>query len=156
MRLRPTKMITQPQEVADLFSILHDGRIDHWEGDGQRVRLRVCCDYLAQLIDPSFTYFTLELLQMQQVAFRTWPNPLNGPVEVLATMDQIFRPTLEILAAEVRENTIEVTCNQHDTACAYCGGVLSFTCLGAIVRDQGQRELTLEQLDALCQQYWNR
>ena len=149
-------MLTRPQDITDLFSILHDGRICHWEGTTERLRLRVFCDYLAQLIDPAFEHFTVELHQVNQLAFRTWPNPFDGPVELLSTVDGIFRPELEILSTELVGNAVEITCNQHDHAYTYCGGVLSFVCAGAVVRDQRQHELTLEQMDALGQQYWNR
>ena len=149
-------MLTQAQDIASLFSILHDGRICHWEGTTERLRLRVFCDYLAQLIDPTFEHFTVELDQVEQLAFRTWPNPFDGPVDVLSTLDRVFLPELEILSTDVVGSAVEVTCNQHDLSHAYSGGVLSFVCAGAVVRDQNQQELTLEQLDALCQQYWNR
>ena len=149
-------MLTQAQDIADLFSVLHDGRICQWDGTTERLRLRVFCDYLARLIDPAFEHFTVELHQVSLLAFRTWPNPFDGPVELISTVDRIFRPELEILSADVVGNAVEVNCNQHDLSYAYCGGVLSFVCAAAVVRDQGQQELTLEQLDALCQQYWNR
>lgn len=149
-------MLTRVQDIASLFSILHDGRICHWDGTSERLQLRVFCDYLAQLINPAFEHFTVELDHVEQLAFRTWPNPFDGPVELLSTLDRVFRPELEILSTDVVGNAVEVTCNQHDLSYAYCGGVLSFVCAGVVVRDQGQQELSLEQLDALCQQYWNR
>lgn len=144
------------QDTEDLFSIFHDGTIAAWSGNRAQLALTIDCRYLAGLIDPSFESFIVELSQIAVLSFETWPSPFELPVETFHEPFTIFAADLEILSAKTRENVVEIACNQHDKQLHYCGGILRIRCEQIRVYDQQQRELTIDQLDAICTRYWER
>lgn len=143
------------QDTEDLFSIFHDGVIAEWAGNYQLLTLTIECRYLAERIDPSFRQFTIELSEISTLSFETWPNPFELPVETFVEPWTIFAAPLEILSATIKNDLVEIVCNQHDIRFDYCGGLLRIGCNGIRVFDQHKRELTIPQLDTICNAYWN-
>ncbi len=148
--------MTAVEEVRDVFSILHDGTISSWNGDLTSLTLTVECQYLAELIDPSFDRFYVELCEVKELFLLTWPNPADLPGQKLEQLKDIFAAELEILSAEIKEGKIVVVCNQHDTKFDYCGGSLVIDCATVKVYDQGKTVLTPERLGEICKSYWDR
>jgi len=142
------------ENIRDIFSILHDGRISSWTGDRNLLTLKIECQYLAERIDKSFDSFYVDLIQFDNLYLTTWPNPFDLPVLTLTDLNEIFKAELEILSAEIKENLVVVSCNQHDTNFRYCGGNLIISCMTTKIFDQNRNELTIDEFDNICKSYW--
>ena len=146
--------MTAIEDIKDIFSILHDGTISAWTGDKDLLTLTVDCQYLAEHIDKSFDSFYVELRQIDDLFLSTWPNPFDLPVQTLTEPSDIFKAELELLSADIKDRKVLIACNQNDTAFDYCGGNLTISCKTIKVFDQRKNELTIEEFDKLCNDYW--
>ncbi|MFZ1799042.1 MAG: hypothetical protein WAU24_04195 [Chitinophagaceae bacterium] len=115
-------------DIRDIFSILHDGTTSSWTGDKDLLMLKVNCDYLAERIDKSFKSFYVECRQIDKLELHPWMNPIDLPQTLLTDFNDIFKAELEILSADIENDFVKITCNQHDTDFDYCGGTLLFSC----------------------------
>lgn len=138
------------ENVRDIFGTLHDGIIKHWVGDKNKLTLRVDCQYLAELIDPSFEDFYLELEGITRFAFVPWMNSDVLEQEYYAELDAVFKGRLFLLYAEIDTEFVKISCHQGDPALDYCGGTLYLNCNSIKMFDQVKREVTVEYLDKLC------
>ena len=143
------------EDIRDIFSIFHDGGISAWAGNKDLLTLTIDCEYLAEQIDKSFDKFYVELSVIDKIELDPWANPFGVPTVIKTELHDIFKTELEILSADIKDNAVVVTCNQHDTYFDYCGGNLTISCLSIKVFDQSKKELTIAQLDKICNEYWN-
>ena len=150
-----TFRMTATEDIRDIFSILHDGGITAWTGDKKVMTLTVECQYLAERIDKSFDRFYVELSQVDELLLKTWQNPFDLPVQTLTEQSDIFRAELELISADIKDEKVVIACNQHDTNFDYCGGNLTISCDTIKVFDQKKNELTIDQLDEICKNYWD-
>ena len=134
--------------------MLHDGGISAWTGDKNLLILTVECQYLAKCIDKSFDRFYIELTNVSELFLSTWPNPFDLPVQTLTEPSDIFKAELELLSADIKDGEVIISCNQHDAEFDYCGGNLTISCETIKVFDQSNNELTIDQLDTICKNYW--
>lgn len=146
--------MTTIENIRDLFSLLHDGAICEWQGDINVLTLKIDCEYLAERIDKSFQFFYVNLIQIEQLQFATWPNPFDLPTLVLTDLGDIFKPKLEILSARIKDAAVEVECFQGDRSFDYCGGYLLLDCHNIKIYNHDRNEMTIEQLDDICKSYW--
>lgn len=146
--------MTATQDIRDVFSILHDGVISAWSGDKSLLTLTVECKYLAKRINKSFDIFYVELAQVENMFFSTWPNPPDLPVQILTDPVDIFKADLEILSADIKDEVVIVTCNQDYPDFDFSGGTLIISCRIIKVFDQNKDELTIDQFDKICNSYW--
>ena len=153
-RYRQIQM-TATEDIRDIFSILHDGGVTAWKGNNSLLTLTVECDYLAELIDKSFDRFYVELYNIDELFLTTWPNPFDLPVQTLTELSDIFESELELLSANIKEGKVVIDCCQQDIKFDYCGGNLTISCEKIKVYDQNINELTVEQLDIICNTYWD-
>ncbi len=146
--------MTATNNIRDIFSILHDGKISAWTGDKDLLTLTVDCQYLAERIDKSFDKFFVELTHVDKLFLSTWPNPFHLPVQTLIELTDIFKAEFEILSADIKDEKVIIACNQHDTKFDYCGGNLTISSKTIKVFDQNKRELTIDEFDIICKNYW--
>ncbi len=147
--------MTVTEDIRDIFSILHDGTISAWTGDKNLLTLTVDCEYLAERIDKTFDKFYVELINVDKLELDPWTNPIDLPTIVKTEYADIFKTELEILSADIKEDVVVITCNQHDTRFDYCGGNLTISCRTIKVYDQNKNELTIGQFDKICNEYWD-
>jgi len=143
------------ENVRDIFSIFHDGTIRSCTLNEGDLTLDIEIEYLAARVKPEFRKFEVRLFGVSNVRFSTWPSDLKSDPVVITDTQQIFAADLEILEGNLKEDEIEVVCNQHSLEFAYCGGELRFRCLCAGVMDEGGRDYSIEELSALCEGYWD-
>ncbi len=99
------------EDIRDVFSILHDGTTSTWTGNKDLLTIKVDCEYLAKHVDKSYKSFYLELGQIQKIELHPWMNPITVPQTLLTDIEEIFKAELEILAAEIEEAYVKITCN---------------------------------------------
>jgi len=146
-------MLTSVSDIADLFSVFHDGEIVSHEAQGSDLRLRLDVEYLARRIQPTFKFFEIDVIGVEHLDFTTWPND-DVPPSHLHTPAEIFQPRLEVLSGETEGAVVRVVCNQPGARVGYCGGDLRFRTRGAKVRDESGVEWSLEDLKSLAEAYW--
>ena len=150
-----TAMISAPADIAEVFGILHDGRITHVEaGDGVLV-LTVEIRYLAQRIAHTHRGFVVELSGVRDVSFEPWLDGAQGSVSVMTDHEVIFAPVLDILDAEVVDGSVQITCNQARPEFPYCGGELRLRAEWAEIFDEESTRYSLEDLRRLAAAYWD-
>lgn len=67
---------------------------------------------------------------------------------------EIFESEPEILYAELKDNSVEISFNQADPKYNYLGGNLCLNCDSVKVFDQEYIETELKKLTNICNQYW--
>lgn len=147
--------MTATEDIRDIFSILHDGTISACTGDKNLLTLTVDCQYLAERICKSFDKFYVELISVDRIELDPWTNPIDLPNIVKTEYTEIFKAELEILSADIKDDVVIVTCNQHDTNFDYCGGNLIISCQTIKVFDKNKNELTIDQFGEICKNYWD-
>lgn len=148
-------MISGQKNIAEIFSMFHDGVISSHLSSKDGLLLIVEIRYLAQRIHPAYTKFLVCLFDAKDIQFHTWPNNADNPAKSITAIDEIFKPRLAILQSEVRNQKIEVVCNQASADFPYCGGELEFHAESATVSDESGRFWRLEELEALSKAYWD-
>jgi hypothetical protein len=143
------------EDIRDIFSILHDGTISTWTGDKNLLILKVRCEYLAERIDKSYKSFYIECRQIEKLEFHPWMNPAELPQTLLTDIEDIFKADLEILSADLENEFVKITCNQHLTKIDYCGGTILLNCKTIAIFDQAKRQLSIDDLDKICKGYWD-
>jgi hypothetical protein len=143
------------QDIVDIFSILHDGTIESWTGNKEKLLLKVGCTYLAELIDKNFEYFYLEINAIKKIELFAWMNPIDQAQKIYTELEDIFKPNLEILSADKKENDVLITCNKHDTTFQYCGGNLTLNCESIRVFDEKLNVITISEFYKICKHYWD-
>jgi len=146
--------ITTVSEISDVFSIFHDGIIEECVPAGDDIRMRIEIRYLAMWIRSDYTHFILNLSNVTDVAFRTWPSDLKSEPQDLYDPSVIFSPKLEILESSANDQLVTVVCKQASPDFEYGGGELVFRASAASVADQGGDEVSLDRLDRICKEYW--
>jgi hypothetical protein len=147
-------MITGVEDIAELFSTLHDGVVVDASTDGGDLVMRVKITYLAERIEADFTTFTVRLFQVEDIGFLTWPNDAASAPQTLHDLSAIFVPSLGILSGKTADGRVEVVCNQPSPQTLHSGGVLSFRAVSADVIDQAGKHYSLAELGALSDAYW--
>ncbi len=93
-------MITQKQDMVDVFSVLHDGTIEEYKIEDGNLILKIYCQYLAKDTNTSYEYFSVKLNQLKSISLMPWLK--NSQEEVFwKDTELIFQKGLEILNADV-------------------------------------------------------
>ena len=142
------------EDIKEIFSILHDGRTSLWTGDKNLLSLKFDSQWLAERIDKSYESFYIEFRQIEKIEFHPWMNPITLPQTLLTDIDDIFKASLEILSADIENDFIKITCNQHNTDFDYCGGTLLLNCKIIKIFDQDKRELSMDEFGEINKAYW--
>jgi hypothetical protein len=147
--------IENPENISDIFSIFHDGKIIKCNREKDSLRMEVEIEYLAKRINPGFKKFMIHLAGIEDILFYTWPSDLKSKPELFTDTNIIFKPELEILGSDFKAGQIEIVCNQHSPNFDYCGGELYLTATVAEVADEGGKRYSLAELEILCNGYWD-
>lgn len=142
-------------DIRDVFSIFHDGGIVDCKGDFHKLTLTIQCNYLAELINPDFENFYLDLIEINKLDFDPWMNPIDLEKIDFDSYEDYLKVNLEILSAEIKDNLVVVTCNQHNTDLDFCGGHLMISANKIKLFDHNKTEMTIDQLDSVCRLYWD-
>ena len=92
---------------------------------------------------------------MGKLELDPWTHPVDIPTVIKTDFTDIFKAELEILSADIKDDTVVVTCTQYDTAFDYCGGNLTISCETIKVFDQNKNELTIAEFGKICKNYWD-
>ena len=150
-----TPGVTGSEELAQLFCALHDGVVESAELSGGDLILKVEIKSLAERIHPTFTRFSVRLLQVEKLSFAPWPTDTSAPAPApLAAVTDIFDSPLEILEGEGASGAVDVVCARQSPRASHGGGVLSFRAEGATITDEAGKSYSLPEVRALCEAHW--
>jgi hypothetical protein len=149
------KNLKNLEDIRDVFSIFHDGIISNYSVNNELLKLEIDCEYLAKKIDKSYSRFFIELEKIKKIEFNPWMNPINLPQKIFTKIEDVFQANLEILSAEIENEIVKITCNQHNLDFEYCGGTLLINCKNVKIFDENIIELTIDELNKICEEYWN-
>lgn len=147
-------MIAGIEKLAELFSLLHDGVVEHAEFDDGELLLRVRITYLAARVQKGFTTFVVRLSGVEDLAFSTWPKDPAATPAMLHAPAEIFSPPLDILNGKATEGRLVIDCNQPARSAPHCGGTLSVLVASATVVDEGGKDWSISELTALSDAHW--
>ena len=142
-------------DIRDIFSIFHDGGIVDCKGAFNKLTLTIQCNYLAELINPDFEKFYLDLIEINKLDFDPWMNPIDLEKVHFDSYADYLKVDLEILSAEIKDDLVFVACNQHDTDLDFCGGNLMISAKKINLYDHKMTPMTIDQLDLVCRKYWD-
>ena len=151
----PAPMIHGVEELAQLFSIFHDGVVTQPQASGDNLLLRVEISYLAERIQPGFTVFQVCLHRVEDLSFVTWPKDAAAAPQILHDIEDIFNPELDILSGDIAEDRVHVVCNQASPSTPHCGGTLTFRAASAAVTDEKGTPYSLADLAIISRAYWD-
>ena len=97
------------QDIEDIFSILHDGTIESYIGNKNKLTLKISCVYLAEQINKSFEYFYVELTEIDILELFTWRSLMEEEQQTLINLKDIFKFELEIIDANIEDNIVIIT-----------------------------------------------
>ena len=103
------------ERIAAIFNIFHDGTITSAVLTDGNLSLDIEIGYLAMRVNPQFTRFRVVLNGISQLDFSPWPDNSESTREKLNDTHTIFEPELEILTADVKEQNVEIVCNQFSS-----------------------------------------
>jgi hypothetical protein len=143
------------EDIKDIFATLHDGVIYEWAGDREKLTLKVGCQYLAELIDPAFDDFVLELEGVNQLVLAPWMDIEKQEQEYITDWLILFKHELEILYAEIDNALVKISCRLGSLDFDYSGGTLYVSCNAIKIFDQNKNELTVDHIDQVSNKYWD-
>ncbi|WP_215226681.1 hypothetical protein [Echinicola shivajiensis] len=147
-------MDTVLNDIQDIFSIFHDGEIVDCKGDFNKLTLTIQCNYLAELINPDFENFYLNLSEINKLDFDPWMNPIGLEKTDFDSYEDYLKVDLKIISAEIKDDSIIETCNQHDADLDFCGGNLMVSVKDFNLYDHNMTPMTIDQLALICRKYW--
>lgn len=143
-------------DIRDVFSIFHDGGIVDCEGDLDKMTLTIQCNYLAELINPDFENFYVDLIGITKLHFDPWMNPIDLDKIEFNSHEEFLKVGLEILSSDIKDDYVLITCNQYDADLDYCGGNLMISATDFGLYDHDKNVMTIEELDSICILYWDK
>ncbi len=145
--------IRKIDEIADVFSIFHDGSIINWAELEDGLELEVSCIYLAELINKDYELFYIKLINIHEIFFEPWYIQQEKD-EKITGYDKLFTLHLEIMSGKIMENHIGVFSYTRSYPELFSGGILKIGCDYITVFDQKKNALSYSTLDNLCRTYW--
>lgn len=147
-------MIIDKENIKRTFSIFHDGTICGFEEYSDKLKLKVDCYYLSELINPEFEYFYVELYKPSKIEFEPWSNN-EVPQEIIFDLSSISQFEYNIFNCKIVNGLYQMDVEIESPKDNLLGGGLNFNCKGIRVYDQLMNELTFEQLSNLSKKYWS-
>lgn len=129
-----------------LFRLFHDGTIFDISKSGSDYSFPIDILYLAERIDPNFSFFNLKLTQTQEFFFEY--DALN---EVVEDHNEINRLELEILKTNSTGSKIKVFCTDGPNDIF---GFLHIQAKDIQIYDQRNHRLELVEVEQAARGYW--
>jgi hypothetical protein len=142
-------------ELSTLFSVLHDGEIASAKGTAERLTLRVDCQYLAELFQPDFYFFYVELTNVSEFSFTSWQEPALTTTGIVPTLAIILQEEFELASAQVENGKAVISLLGSSRTSKSSGGNLVIDCQQVMLFNQEKRALTLDALLQAAHGYWD-
>jgi protein tyrosine phosphatase len=135
-----------------IFNIFHDGVFLSLEREKENMHFQIQIQYLAEMIDPMYTYFTGVLQNCRHFSLQVW-NDENRNYEDIDMISSLLM-NLEISRAVFENENVLVHCLSEENGNA--GGSLIFSCENIVIFDEGKRKISIEELQEIYHRYWKK
>lgn len=129
---------------------MHDGIVLEAGYEDQKLNLKIEIPYLADIINPDYSWFYLTLSECSRVVFRPWGEWQNDIHEV----SSIFNYKINILEAKLEDGNVEISCSMIDKEAPYKGGKLIVDAQSIQVFDEDFMRVDLKGMQAISKRYW--
>ena len=146
--------IVGSEDIARMFSVLHDGSITDATAKDGCFSLCIEIRYLAEQIDNSFTYFSVELLSNDDLCSARWRSKNAESARSIADAVDLKRMDIEVLSAAAVDDVVEVHSISHFASPDSGYGTLLLEALRANVTDESGTAWSLENFIKLASRYW--
>jgi len=137
------------EEVSDIFSVLHDGLIEHSDRDGDTLSFSVSILYLTDRMKGADKIHVV-ISGYRNPEFVAWMKDGDSK-----TISSYTLTDLDILSAKIEDGRIRADFNNDDANSAYCGGTLYFDCDSYSIEAPKGTHITLETIKEVATQYWD-
>lgn len=141
-------------DIADVFSVFHDGGIVNACHEQGSVSMEIEIPYLAEMISSIYTKFKVRLNDFSNAEFLLWLNEAGAVSEKMHGTGSIFDADVEILKASAVGKRVALTFNQYDPTLNYSGGELYFSASSIDIQDESGRLCSVKELRELSAAYW--
>ncbi|WP_421381700.1 hypothetical protein ACOJQI_20810 [Bacillus salacetis] len=132
----------------DIFNIFHDGTITNINKKMDTIHLEIEIQYLAEVINEKFNLFYCELVECEEFLLEIW----GDEKEYTSDLNTMAAYELEILNAQSSNDGISVSCKSDEVI----GGNLLIKTRSINLYDENKKEYSLDELAAVCRQYWSK
>ncbi len=140
------------QRVEEAFCMFHDGKIDQFHFENNRLNLRIRIRYLAEMVDPCFYDFYVTLNH----CYCVWLKPWSIGLPPLTDMHMLSTFTYDILEARSYNGMVEVSCTINDPDDLYRGGELMLDVTTIQVYDEVFNRISVDDLKSFSKRYWSQ
>lgn len=135
------------KDQVDIFDIFHDGIIIAFTNENGNINLEIEIHYLAELLNPQFNSFKVQLLGCKKFSYKAWDEGAT-PITDLPSVNML---SLGILSAKANaDGSIVVSCWNNEL-----GGELTIKTDDIIIYDQSNQLIDLPFLAELCDRNWS-
>ena len=134
-------------QVREILNVFQEGIIEGLAWKDKDLNFKIECRYLADQINPDYSYFYAVLKNVEDFYFVPWDDTM---IEI-RDIDEIRRIKPDILSAELEDNYVKVYSNCQEV---YSGGNFFIFAKSMRVFDEDLQELHLNDLADLADKYW--
>ena len=139
----------EPAHCPTIWNVLHDATIVDVTGAVPgMLRLEIECDYLRDRFEDPGDRFFLTLRDCDRFIYRPWADG----AEPIADLQTMSHRRLWILSADPVEGLCKVHCSEHIPHGS--GGILEVSAGSASLSLDGERSITLSELEGVAGEYW--
>ncbi len=140
----------QKSDQSTICNIFHDGTFLSFQREVDGIHFRIEIQYLAAMIDPAYTYFTGTFKNCRQFLLQLWEEEKKyyEDIDIISTLLM----NMEIYSSTFEDAQVVVHCLREEEE--HAGSSLIFSCESVIIFDEGQREVTLGELQEISCRYW--
>lgn len=134
-------------EQIDIFNIFHDGTMISLNRIEDKLDIVVKIPFLAELLNPQFTFFRVQLVGCQEFQYKAWGE------DIAPATDLPFIKNLELGILSAKSNSeglIVVSCWNKEL-----GGELTIKTEDIVLYDQSNNVIDLSFLENLYNKYWD-
>lgn len=139
------------RDIQELFAILHDGYIDAYSETDGHIQFKIGIQYLAEILNEDNEFIYLEINDLRSISFQPWSDT-HG---VITEVSEIVKLEPEILNCDVENKKYIIHCHCTDAQHGFEGGELTIDFTSFTLKDQGGKEITLDELRDVANKYWN-
>jgi hypothetical protein len=132
-------------QQTTLFNLFHDGSVLSLHRKKQDIELHIDIQYLAEIVDPAYTYFRVVLQNCRECALRLWDD------------EERYYDDEHIMNMLLRDMEIARASIEHDQVHVHCvggpknpGGSLIISCGSILLFDEGGQEIMLASLQEVA------
>lgn len=143
------------EQLQYIFNLLHDGGIENYSGDSEKLQLEIGCIYLAEHINPAYENFYIELEKIEKFELHPWWKTGFDQDLILNDFKEIAQLGLDIGSADIQDDFVIIYCSHWGKDGDFVGGNIHLKCQSVKIFDHQKNEITIQELDKIAQEYWD-